>query len=202
MRDGGLHVDLEHRLPHHINPVQRGRVFGQEVGNIPCVVHDARNDPGFLEVSDAVGANTSGDENEENAGDCEEHTHVDASCTFVHCPPENDGDNQPEHDARRGGRHVVFDRRPHGGPDEQRGFHAFAADGEDGDPYDAPAGFVFAEGSRHGALEFTFHLAGVLPHPKNHPGDQSYRDKGEASADDLLCLEGECFRSPRQDGAE
>ena len=54
------------------------------------MVHDAGQDSGFLQVADAVGEDSGGDEDEEVTGDGEEELHVDLPRAPVGEPAEDE----------------------------------------------------------------------------------------------------------------
>ena len=74
-----------------------------------------------------------------------------------------------------------------GGPEEQRGLEALAADGQHRDEHqaDAAGGCAAVDAS----LEVTGQAAGRTRHPHHHPGDEADRDDRQDAADGLLRLE-------------
>ena len=101
---------------------------------------------GLLEVSDAVGDDAGGDDDEEVAGHGEEDAQVDAHRALIDEDTQHDGDGQSRNDAHCRLHGGGLDAGAHGGPHEQGGLHPLAPDGDDGDPDDAPAGAACREG--------------------------------------------------------
>ena len=123
----------------------RGAV-GQVAGQVPGVVREAGKNIRLLQVTDAVGDDAGGDDDEEVAGHGEEDAQVDAHRALVDEDTQHDGQDEAGDDARRRLHGGALDAGAHGGPHEQGGLHSLAPDGDDGDPDDAPAGAACGEG--------------------------------------------------------
>ena len=100
----------------------------------------------LLEVTDAVGDDAGGHDDEEVAGHGEEDAQVDAHRALVDEDAQHNGQDEARDDARRRLHDGGLDAGAHGGPHEQGRLHALAPHGDDGDPDDAPAGAALGEG--------------------------------------------------------
>ena len=166
------------------------------------MIGDAGDDAGLLEIADAVGDDAGRHDDEEVSRDREEAGQVEAHRSGVDRPAQGRPEDEADDDARRGGGRVLLDGGFHGGPDEQGGLHALAADGDDRDPHHAPAGVADTEGVAQGVTDLALELTRVAPHPQDHPGDEADGHQGQDAADDLLGLECQGLGAPGQDGAQ
>ena len=142
----------------------------------------AGQDAAFLEVAQAVAEDAGGDHDEHGAGGGEELREVDPQDPSVQPPAQHGRQNQADAGTDHGPRGLAG--RLRGGPQEQRGLQALAADGEErGEDQ-----YARAHGQRAGHLPFDLpgQTAGRTAHPEHHRGDEGDRDHTEGAAEGLL----------------
>ncbi len=158
-----------------------------------------RQDARLLEVVDAVGEDTCGDDDQADARDREEHTEVDANHAAVDDEPEHDGDQQAGQRAGEGIRSTA--ERANHRPEEQCRFDALPGDRDEADQDDAPQA-ARRERSGHPLFELAAQTTRGALHPEDHAGDQRDREDRQGPADDLLCFEAQRVRAKGQDEPE
>ena len=137
-------------------PLEQRGIPGARVedpGNVEGKGVQSRDDARFLEVVDAVGEDSAGDDHEHCAGPAEELGEVDAQGAPVEEPAEQDRQGEPDDPTEE--RHgVAGSRGLGGGVEEDRGLKPFPANTEEADKCDGERAEV------QGPVELPLEFAG------------------------------------------